>query len=83
MINICAYTAPGGDYPAYVSINAEGREVSITVRSPASVGVGLDRDGKNQLAATCGQAAKIVLSSEEFSALLQDAVRHGAELGCA
>lgn len=34
-MNLFAYTAPGGDYPGYVSINSDDAgNVSVTVREP-------------------------------------------------
>lgn len=53
--NVFAYTAPGVNYPQFISINREENgEVSITVRSAAW------GDG------TCGDVATAVLSLEEF-----------------
>lgn len=36
--NIFAYTAPGANYPEYVSVNRRSEEIYITVRSPAKEG---------------------------------------------
>jgi hypothetical protein len=36
--NIFAHTEPGADFPAYLSINAVGNKVDITVRSPKERG---------------------------------------------
>lgn len=33
--NIFAFTAPGSDFPEYVSINRRAEEIYITVRSPS------------------------------------------------
>lgn len=52
--NIFAYTAPGANYPEFLSINlVEGGSVELTVRSPAKDGV-------------CGNAATVTLSPKEF-----------------
>lgn len=37
--NIAAWTAPSCPYPPYVSINRDGDEVEITVRSPVIGGL--------------------------------------------
>lgn len=37
-MNIFAYTAPGADYPEYVSVNRRETGVEITVRSPKKYG---------------------------------------------
>lgn len=36
--NIFAYTAPGADFPPYLSINRVGATVEVTVRSPKERG---------------------------------------------
>jgi hypothetical protein len=51
--NIFAYTAPGGHYPEYISVNAEGGVLEITVRSAAGA------DG------TCGPTASIKLTAAQ------------------
>jgi len=54
--NIHAYTATGGNYPEYLSVNVnEDNTVEITVRSPKKA------DG------SCGDTATIKLTAEEFS----------------
>lgn len=57
--NIYAYTAPGGSFPEFVSVNNAGGGVSIVVRSIKAP------DGK------AGDTAAIVLSYDEFTNLLR------------
>lgn len=66
-INIAAWTAPGCDYPAFVSINitAPG-EVMITVRSPQRPDGG------------CGHVTAATLSMPEFVEFLMEPMRAGA-----
>jgi len=56
--NIFAYTAPGGNYPEYVSINVDndkdGNQVTLTVRSQAK------SDG------SCGDTVSIALTPEQL-----------------
>lgn len=61
--NLAAYTTPNvPEYPQYVSINREGDQVLITVRSPR------DSDGK------CGSTSTATLSLLEWRSLLLELV---------
>ncbi len=60
---LAAYTTPNvPEYPQYVSINREGDQVSVTVRSPR------DSDGK------CGSTSIATLSLLEWRGLLLELV---------
>lgn len=68
--NITAFTPPGGDYPAFISINDTGtlsdrdaEGVEITVRSPRR------EDGR------CGDVATIRLSRSQFAKLMREVWR--------
>jgi hypothetical protein len=55
--NIFAYTAPGGNYPEYISVNTDDeKNVMFTVRGPAKNGV-------------CGDTACVLLSQEQVQSL--------------
>ena len=58
---LAAWTAPGCNYPSYVSINQEGDQVEITVRSEYTAG---------------GTTASVNLTVDEFQALLSDATEN-------
>lgn len=61
MINLAAYTAPGSDYPEFLSINKnEDSSVSITVRSHAKPG------------GHCGDTVMITVDEAIFDKLVQD-----------
>ena len=51
-VNIYAYTAPGADFPEYVSVNRVAGGVEITVRSPKGQG---------------GHTSTVRLSFEEYA----------------
>lgn len=57
--NVYAYTAPGSNYPEYISINRTSDGMEITVRSHAK------QDG------ACGDTASIILSNEEYANLVR------------
>lgn len=58
MDNMFAYTAPGGTYPEYISVNIDDEQrVTVIVRSAAKP------DG------ACGDTSQITLSHEQLSAL--------------
>jgi hypothetical protein len=59
--NLFAYTAPGVNYPEYISINFEDGHLSVTVRNPAK------EDG------SCGETASVTLPVGE-SNILADAI---------
>jgi hypothetical protein len=68
--NIFAYTAPGGSYPDYLSINRQddGR-VTITVRSPAKQGKGYP---------ICGTVAELTLPGDHLGELIAALQEHRA-----
>lgn len=63
--NIFTYTAPGSDYPEYISVNEtdDPDKFTITVRSPRKA------DG------TCGDAATITLTMVQINLLAADMLR--------
>lgn len=67
--NIAAYTAPGAQYPEYISINEHEKGVSITVRQPATAGT----DG----IVRCGEIVEIIIDEEKFYDLVAEMMAHG------
>lgn len=67
--NLAAYTAPGSNYPQYVSINRDGDRVSITVREPAKQS---NVDGA--MVPKCGETVTATISLLEWRNLLLEIV---------
>ncbi len=64
MKNLAAYTAPGANYPPYVSINECEGHVEITVRNHPNPETGM-----------CGDTATIKLSMTEYTELIEGLLR--------
>jgi tRNA(Phe) wybutosine-synthesizing methylase Tyw3 len=62
-MNLAAHTFAGFNYPAFISINQDGGEVTVTVRSCAH------HDG------SCGDSAHITLDRELFAELIAEALK--------
>lgn len=60
MQNLAAYTAPGSNYPEYLSANAEGDYVTVIMRGPPV-------DGRE------GPQAQLILPTPQFTAWLAGA----------
>lgn len=63
MQNITAYTAPGAEYPEFISVNLKHGGVSITVRSPAN---------KDGVGTYPGEVSEIVVPFDVFKRMAQE-----------
>jgi len=67
MKNLYAYTVPGANYPAYLSVNGDPHgNVTITVRSTA-----LEHG-------VCGPTAEITLTPEQVNTLVASLIKNPA-----
>lgn len=66
--NIFTYTAPGGSYPEFLSINRDGAGIRVTVRHEPSFDV---MQSDNPPLAVCGHTAEITLTREQAVDLMR------------
>ena len=65
--NIAAFTAPGANYPAYVSVNDTG-----TLPDPTAEGVEITVRSAPKADGSCGDCASITMTRSQFAALMRE-----------